>query len=133
MFKITNGQASAFNSSIIGKLFSDQSRQFPVADSFRLSDLVQLIQDRMRTYNEQVRKIVTANRGEILPDGRVDYEKFDDQVTANKQIMELNAVEIEIAGEKLKIKDDWPNLSLAEATILKAIIDEPAEEPAKPA
>ena len=124
MIKLTTGQASAFNSPVIGKLFSDQTRQFPIKDAFQLSDVVQQIQSRLGAYNEQLRGIIEKQGGTIHPDGKIVYEDPEGAQKAQAQINLLNEAEIELPGEKLTIDDDWPKLTLAEATILGAIIND---------
>lgn len=123
-FKITNGEAGAFNSPVIGKLFQSEDRQFPIADAFRLSDMIKCIQDRMGTYRDQAQKIIEKHTGIAAPNGMVTYKDPSKMPEAQKEIDILNKVEIEIPGEKVKMRPDWPKLSLAEATILRPLIKE---------
>ncbi len=123
MIKLTNAQASAFNSPIVGKLFADPERQFPIDDAFRLADIVQEIQNKLQVYNPQLQKVIEDTGGKIQPNGQVQYPDPESSVRAQEAINKLNAVEIEIPGQKVAIKASWPNLSLAEATILRAITE----------
>ena len=123
MFKVSNGQLSAFNSPVIASLFADPARQFPVQDAFRLSDLVQQIQTRLQTYNEHVRKTIKQGGGEIAKSGQVSYKNPEDQLKTQLEIDKLNEVEIELIGALVLITENWPKLSLAEATILRPITD----------
>lgn len=121
MIILSNGQASAFNSDIIIKLFSDPDRQFPISDAFRIADTIQQIQNRLPAYKVQLKKIIEANGGIIDPSGMVNYPDQEKASNAQKQVDELNKVEIKIPADPIEIGLDWPALTLAEATILRPI------------
>jgi len=125
MIKLTGGQASAFNSPVIGKLFTDPKRQFPFKEAFQLSDLIQQIQEKLQLYNEQLKKIIDTTGGVVDPkNGLVSYPDSSSQLKAQALIDELNKAPIEVTGEALVMSADWPNLTLAEATILRPLIKE---------
>lgn len=123
MLKITNGQAAAFNTQVIANLFSDQSRQFPIEDAFKLSDAIQQIQNRLPAYKTQLRKIIEENGGCVGPSGLVDYPDPKKYEIAQQQIQRLNAISFEVQCESVCINADWPKLSLAEATILRPLLN----------
>lgn len=123
MIILTNGQASAFNSDIIIKLFSDSDRQFPIPDAFRISDTIQQIQNRLPAYKIQLKKIIEENGGIIDPSGSVNYPDQEKASNAQRQVDELNKVEIKIPADPIKIGLDWPALTLAEATILRPLLN----------
>ena len=123
MIKITNGQASALSAQIIADLFADPARQFPVADAFHLSDAIQLIQARVPAYKKQLRKIIEDNGGMIDAKGLISYADDEGAEIAQKQIDQLNAIEIEIAVDPVAISSQWPKLNLAEATILRPLLN----------
>lgn len=128
MIKITNGQASAFNTQIVANLFSDQSRQFPIEDAFRLSDIIQQIQHRMLAYKKQLKKIVEDNSGKIDANGLVKYPDDKKAQIAQEQIDRLNAIEIKVPCEPVNIDINWPKLTLAEATILRPLLNDSIKE-----
>ena len=123
MFKISNGQASAFSSPIIVKLFSDEKRQFPIEDAFKLSDMIQSIQSRLETYRTAIKKIIDSHQGKIADNGFVTYPDEDNQRAAGIEIEKLNAVEIECPGELISPSAEWPKLTLAEASILRPLLN----------
>jgi len=129
MFKITNGQAGAFNSPIIAKLFNDENRQFPITDAFRLADMIQSIQGRLEPYRATVKQVIDAHGGVVDEKGFVTYPSAEDVQAASDKINDLNAVEMEFPGEKISPVDGWPNLTLNEATILRPLLNGTEEKP----
>ena len=123
MFTINNGQAGAFNSPAIGKLFAAEDRQFPVDDAFRLADIIRQIHEKSSLYKDQTKKLVETNGGTIANDGRVRYKSKDDATIVQQELDKLNAVELELTGTKVKPTSAWPKLTLAEATILRPILN----------
>lgn len=123
MIKISNIQASAFTSPLISKLFSDESRPFPIEDAFKLSDMIQEIQKKASAYRAAVVKVVEQFDGIIADDGVVTYPNTEKQALAVAEVEKLNAVELEYPGEKLTPNDQWPKLSIAEATILRPLLN----------
>lgn len=122
MIKLKNKEASALLSPTAQMLFSDSKRQFPVKDSFLLLDLIKMIEERIKPFNEKIREIVIKYNGVILPNGSIKLPPDNESEIAINEISELNNVELEYSFEKLKIKDNWPNLSVQEAHILEPII-----------
>lgn len=122
MIKLTNQQASAFNSPQITKLFEDDSKKFPVDIAFRIADMIAQIQQRLPEYHKQARKTVESNNGKVDSRGVVTYPDMESQAEAEKEMLRLNAVEIEIHGDPVPIDDSWPQLGLTEAMILKPLI-----------
>lgn len=120
---LTNGQASAFNSNVIAKLFSDSDRQFPIPDAFRISDTIQLIQNRLPAYKIQLKKIIEDNGGVVDSSGIVNYPDAAKASNAQKQVDELNKIEIKIPVDPIDVGPQWPALTLAEATILRPILN----------
>ena len=119
MIKLTNLQCSALMTKTIQNLFSDESRQFPIQDAFKLSDLLTTVQSRMKAYFEQVQKIAKEDGAKIEANGAVSNLSID----AQKKLIELNQAELEYNFEKLDITDDWPKLSLSEASILRPLLN----------
>jgi len=123
--KLTAGQASAFNAPVIGSLFSDSNRTFPYKDALRLSDMVDQCQKKIAAYRTQIERIVKDCNGEVeYPTGVIRYKTPEDQITAQEQIAELDKTELEINGEKVKPKKNWPNLTVVEASILRPLLIE---------
>jgi len=119
MIKLTNSQCSALMTPTIKKLFDDSSRQFPIQDAFKLSDLLTALQGRMKAYFEQVQKIAKEDNAKIEANGAVSGLSIE----AQKKIAELNRTELEYNFEKLDITDDWPKLTLSEASILRPLLN----------
>lgn len=123
MFKITNAQASAFTSPTMAKLFNDENRQFPIEDAFKLSDMIQQIQTRLEPYMVSLRKIINMYGGIVADNGIVTYPNNEQRVKAEVEVNKLNAIEVEYPGDLLTPSEGWPKLTLAEATILKPILN----------
>jgi len=123
MIKLTNAQASAFNSPVAMKLFSDQTRQFPFSDVFKLTDMIASIQRRHKTYEDTFRSIVAQYNGILTPEGRVVFEDPEDRVRGEKALSELNAVELEYPMNPVKPSPGWPSLTIVEATVLRPLLD----------
>ena len=123
MIKITNVQISAFLSPVISELFNDKTRRFPIDDAFRFADLLDQIQKKAVIYQKQARKLIEDRGGEIDLDGVVSYPKDVKVMEVQNELNELNACTVEFTGEKLKIKDTWPELSIQEAIILRPITE----------
>lgn len=104
---------------IIQKLFDDETRTFPIQDAFKLTDLLTAVQGRMKAYFEQVQKIAKEDGAKIGTNGAISGLSID----AQKKIAELNQVELEYNCDKLDITDDWPKLSLSEASILRPLLN----------
>lgn len=119
MIKLTNLQCSALMTKTIQNLFSDESRQFPIQDAFKLSDLLTSVQSRMKGYFDQIQKIAKEDSAKIEANGMVSGLSIE----AQKKIAELNRAELEYNFEKLDITDDWPKLSLSEASILRPLLN----------
>ena len=122
MIKLKNIEAAAFNSPLISKLFIDETRTFPLKTAFKLNDAVEVIKGRLKTYYEEQKKIILANGGNIKPDGSVIYESLKNQQQAAEAIDELNSVELEYQIELIEVEDSWPDLTVAEASILKPLL-----------
>lgn len=119
MIRLTNSQSSALMTPIIQKLFDDETRTFPIQDAFKLTDLLTAVQGRMKAYFEQVQKIAKEDGAKIGTNGAISGLSID----AQKKIAELNQVELEYNCDKLDITDDWPKLSLSEASILRPLLN----------
>ena len=122
MIRLTNNQAQALLSKAAVNLFADSTRPFPTKDIFNILDLVEMVEKRNRTYLKQYRKIIEDNKGVIGDDQKIKYASDEDKNKAIEQLIELNEAKLEYQFEPLDIKDDWPRLSLAEASILKPLI-----------
>lgn len=131
MIKLTNAEASAFFSTHISKLMADPQRPFPIADAFRLADIMQCIQSRIEPYRLAIKKIVEENKGTIDQNGFVNYSDEYHKHRADLQILELNAVTIEYPCDALVPSDGWPNLTISEALILKPILSRNGTKPPK--
>lgn len=122
MFKITTAQAANFSSPSIAKLFDDATRPFPTEDAFRLADIIDQINEKIKLYQKQARKVVEGCTGEIDKQGNITYFDPDGESKAESELEKLKSVELEFTGDLLTKTDDWPNLSLHEALILKPLI-----------
>lgn len=122
MLKLSNGQASLFQSDTIRYLLTSNDRCFPIMDAFRISDMIDQITSRFETYQKSIKKIIEENNGKIAEDGRISYADKSDEKRAFESIEVLNAVQIEILGDPIEISDKWPDLTLKEISILKPIL-----------
>lgn len=122
MIKLSNKQASALISPVAQMLFSDNRRPFPIRDAFLLLDLTKNIEQRIKPYRDKFSDIVNESGGVILPDGSIKIEDEEKRFEAKKMLSELNDIELEYPGEQLKITDEWPKLSVQEASILQPLI-----------
>ena len=122
MIKLSNKQASALISPVAKILFSDNRRPFPIRDAFLLLDLTKNIEHRIKPYRDKFSDIVNKSGGVILPDGSIKIEDEEKRFEAKKMLSELNDIELEYPGEQLKITDEWPKLSVQEASILQPLI-----------
>lgn len=122
MIKLSNKQASALISPVAQMLFSDNRRPFPIRDAFLLLDLTKNIEQRIKPYRDKFSDIVNESDGVILPDGSIKIEDEEKRFEAKKMLSELNDIELEYPGEQLKITDEWPKLSVQEASILQPLI-----------
>ncbi len=123
MIKLKNKEASYLLSPVAQRLFSDNRRPFPAKDTFLILDLIGIIEPRIKQYNQKVSEIVSENDGEILPTGAIKLKDESKRIEVESKIEELSQIELEYPGEKLRITDGWPNLSVQEAHILKPIIE----------
>ena len=128
MIKLTNAQLNSFNSPTLTALFNDTARQFPVEDAFRILDIVQALEAKLKTYNTVVKQLVTKYAGTPLPNGGIKCKDTEDREALQNAINELNVVEIEIPNNKVKMSPAWPTLTLAEASILRLIADADIEK-----
>lgn len=122
MIKLKNSEISAFSNPIIGKLLDDPDRKFPIADAFIFADLLDQIQTKFKTHLKCTKDIIAQNKGKVDNNGLVTCENREDLAKINQELDELNAVEVEIIGDKMVWKDSWPALSIREACILKPLI-----------
>lgn len=123
MIKITQGHAHLIiNSPVAGKLFNDDKKQFPLKSALIIADFIEQIKSRQQAYIDTVKKIVKKYNGITSHDGSIAYDDPLNRDRAGKEISEINQVEIELNGEQLTIDDDWPKLTLAEASLLKPFI-----------
>lgn len=122
MIKLSNKQASALISPVAKILFSDNQRPFPIRDAFLLLDLTKNIEQRIKPYRDKFSDIVNKSGGVILPDGSIKIEDEEKRFEVKKMLSELNDTELEYPGEQLKITDEWPKLSVQEASILQPLI-----------
>lgn len=122
MVKLTNREASGFISPVISELFSSKERRFPVTDAFKIAELIADIQTKMKVHQDQTKRIIESHNGKIQSDGRVLYKDLFDQQECTKKLDELNEIEITIQGDKVKRSDQWPDLTIQEAFLLKPII-----------
>lgn len=123
MIRLTNVKVVAFNTPLMGKLFSDPDRRFPVKVAFRIADFIQQVQSHFKAYNDTKKNLIEKHLGKIDPKtGAVSYPNEKNAAGAVADLEELNSIEIKCDGEKVVMSDDWPYLTLAEATILSPII-----------
>ena len=122
MIKLSNDEQQALLSKAAVRLFTDSNRPFPTKDIFQILDLIELIEKRSKTYREQFKKIIDDHNGKVDDRNNVTYETDEDKAKAIEKILELNAATLEYNFEPLTVDDKWPNLTLAEASILKPLI-----------
>jgi hypothetical protein len=122
MIKLTYGQANALTSPVVINMFNNPEKSFPFVDAFKLSTLVSQLETSLAVYKKKVKELVEDCGGKILFNGQVIIEDEEGQKKFNETITAMNAEELEIVGEKVTVKADWPKLSLGETTILMPLI-----------
>lgn len=123
MVKLTYAQVMSFSSPVITKLLSSENRQFPTDDAIRIAGFINQIQPMIKLYREQAKKTVEQFGGMIKEDGTVVYETANIREKVESELEKLNHVEVELTGDLLAKTDDWPNLSIYEAMILRPLIN----------
>lgn len=123
MVKLTYAQVMSFSSPVITKLLSSENRQFPIDDAIRLAGFIDQVQTKIKLYREQAKKTVEQFGGMIKEDGTVVYETANIREKVESELEKLNHVEVELTGDLLAKTDDWPNLSIYEAMILRPLIN----------
>lgn len=124
MIKLTNAQAhQLLNSPAAAKLFNDEERYFPITDALKIADILEQLKPKQKIYLDIMRKIIQRHNGTAHDNGAISYESLDDQRAAGIEIYEINQAEVEITGSKIKLNEEWPKLTLAEASVLNPIIE----------
>lgn len=123
MIRLTYAELMSFNSPVITKLLSSDSRQFPTDDAIRIAGFINQIQPMIKLYQEQARKTVEQFGGIIKKEGGVQYKNQKMQSKVESELVKLNDVEVELTGDLLTKTDNWPNLSIYEAMILRPLIN----------
>ena len=123
MIRLTYAELMSFNSPVITKLLSSDSRQFPTDDAIRIAGFINQIQPMIKLYQEQARKTVEQFGGIIKKEGGVQYKDQETQSKVESELVKLNDVEVELTGDLLNKTDNWPNLSIYEAMILRPLIN----------
>lgn len=127
MIKLTNRQCDALLSPLAQKLFTNEDRKFPVDVAFKLLDIITCIRQRIKSYHTTFRDIVKRNGGTIDDLGVITYNSTQGRSKANEEIEDLMTMEIEIHGFKIPMDKSWPELTIAEAEILRPIIKDKKE------
>ena len=123
MIRLTYAELMSFNSPVITKLLSSDSRRFPTDDAIRIAGFINQIQPMIKLYQEQARKTVEQFGGIIKKEGGVQYKDQETQSKVESELVKLNDVEVELTGDLLNKTDNWPNLSIYEAMILRPLIN----------
>lgn len=123
MIKLKNEQVAGFLSPIVSKLFDDKERRFPISAAFKLSDLIDQVQKKANNYQKHARSIVEKYGGDIKQNGMIVYASVENKEKAQLEMDELNSIEVEVMGDRLEWDDNWPDLSINEAFILKPLIN----------
>lgn len=123
MIKLTYSELMGFNSPVISKLLSSDDRRFPVEAAIQIADIVNQVQPKIKVYHEQAKKAVEQNGGAIEKNGAVKYMTDDIRLKVESELNKLNSVEVELTGNLLEKTDNWPDLSIHEAMILRPIIN----------
>lgn len=123
MIKITNSQLAAFNSETINKLMTSSDRQFPTGDAFRIADFISQIEQKLKIYQTEARKLIERSGGTFGENGQVKFISQDAKKKVDIELMNLNAVEIELTGDSLTQTDQWPKLNIQEAMILRPLLN----------
>jgi len=124
MFKITNGMASRLLSPVVGELFTDNTRKFPVALAYKLNRAIGKVRTEMEQYRTEYRKIIKSNGGVVdQKTGAITYKTQADSFKAVGEVAILDAVEIEINADRVPM-ESLPDLSLAEVSVLEGLLYE---------
>lgn len=121
--KLTNNEIANFLDPAIGELINDKSRRFPITDVFRISSLMDKIQNQARIYQKCARECIEACGGNIDEKGAISFRSLADRSKLDEELKKLGSVKVTIEGEKIKWEETWPELSIREASILKPIIE----------
>jgi hypothetical protein len=125
MITLTNAQLNAFNNPQMRSLLSDPQRQFPIKVAFALHELINEVQKKLQAYNTVVKKLLDDNGVTVDPKtGMMIFPKKDgvSQLVMD-ELKTLNELEVEIAGKKLALSEDWPKMTVFELAILRPFID----------
>ncbi len=125
MIMVKNTDLAKITSQIMGKLIVEKT--FPLKDAYWINRIMKKAETEVKLYHETVREIVEDHGGKTTEreDGMatVKYDSLDKQKEASDKILELGEVEVELSVDKLIAKDTWPNLTIAEVSVLDAFTD----------
>jgi hypothetical protein len=123
MIKMKNGDLMLFKSDVFKGFYNDSERRFPIADAFKLEEILTLISDKIQIHSKLLQDIFKKYNA-YNESGIVDTNKMkkEDIEKMENDINELNALEIEINADPIQIKESWPNISMVEISILKHIL-----------
>jgi len=121
MIKMKNSQIMLFNSENFKKFYNDSERRFPIADAFKLEEILSLISDKIQIHKKLLQEIFKKYNA-FNEEGKLDMSRVKDTTEIDKEINELNEIEVEIKADPIEIKENWPDISMVEISILKYII-----------
>ena len=121
MIKMKNSQIMLFNSENFKKFYNDSERRFPIADAFKLEEILSLISDKIQIHKKLLQEIFKKYNA-FNEEGKLDMSRVKDTTEIDKEINELNKIEVEIKADPIEIKENWPDISMVEISILKYII-----------
>lgn len=120
---MTNGEALAALNGFI-EIMNSHDEEMPVKFSYRLMTNVRCLRDKLKTYDDVYKKIISkyGNGNDISPDDE-NYDK------ALKELNELNDEKIDIELKKISVHDiEDMNLTFKELAVIDSfMIDDSAE------
>lgn len=122
MITISNAELANFLDPALNELLNDKTRRFPTADVFKISDLLDQIQMKVRVYQKCAKTIMEDCGGTLDEKGVMSFRAIADKQKAEKEIDNLNRESVEIQGDLIPWKKSWPDLTIREAVILRPII-----------
>lgn len=126
MIRTKNSEAIKLLSPVIGNLMSSPDKIFPIKDGYWISKLIKTATAELETYQEKIKEVMEKYKGVVEEkDGMVTvtYPSVENAKLANAETDELGQIEIELPFKKVVAKNTWPDLTLAEITLLEIFTD----------
>lgn len=122
--ELTNAQLNAFSTPQLRELLGDTKRMFPIKDAFTIHENLEVLQLKIKAYNDTVQALFKKHGVTVEPNGMMVFPKKDGvQQEVQEALKELAEMKVSVELTKLKMGDDWPKLTVTEIAILRPMID----------